>query len=180
MPIGYLGWAALSRKQCGISAASPNCEASTYGHCWEATLQTRPFLGNGSVNVTWPQPAYLRNNGTVRNWFLCGPWLGCITRTLWAACPTWEDVSHIHHLKLLHEQNRALCAIGNLDRCTPVCELHVAIKIYYTYDYITELCRTQAEVILNYINPNVHGTGQGEARHRKYEYKRLKLGGNHT
>jgi hypothetical protein len=23
----------------------------------------------------------------------------------------------------------------------------------------------------------VHGTGQGEAMHRKYEYKRLKLGG---
>jgi hypothetical protein len=43
------------------------------------------------------------------------------------------------------------------------------------YDYITKLCRTQAEVVLNHVNSNVHGTGQGEARHRKY--KRLKLGG---
>jgi hypothetical protein len=33
----------------------------------------------------------------------------------------------------------------------------------------------QAEVILNHVNPNVHDTVQGEARHRKY--KRLKLGG---
>jgi hypothetical protein len=43
------------------------------------------------------------------------------------------------------------------------------------YGSITKLCRTQAEVILNRVNPNVRGIGQGEARHRKY--KRLKLGG---
>jgi hypothetical protein len=34
---------------------------------------------------------------------------------------------------------------------------------------------TQAELILNRVNLNVHGIGQGEARHKKY--KRLKLGG---
>jgi hypothetical protein len=33
---------------------------------------------------------------------------------------------------------------------------------------------TQAEVIPTHVNPNVHGIGQGEARHRKY--KRIKLG----
>jgi hypothetical protein len=43
------------------------------------------------------------------------------------------------------------------------------------YDYITKLCRRQAEVILNHENPNVRAIGQGEARQRKY--KRLKLGG---
>jgi hypothetical protein len=43
------------------------------------------------------------------------------------------------------------------------------------YDYITKLCRTQAEVILNRVNPNVRGIGQGEAMHIKC--KRLKLGG---
>jgi hypothetical protein len=36
--------------------------------------------------------------------------------------------------------------------------------------------RTQAEVIINYANPIVRGIGQGEAMHRKYEYKRFKLG----
>jgi hypothetical protein len=46
------------------------------------------------------------------------------------------------------------------------------------YDYITKLCRTQAEVILNHKNPDVRAIGQGEARHRKY--KRLKLGGGHV
>jgi hypothetical protein len=50
----------------------------------------------------------------------------------------------------------------------------VAFRIPYVYDYITKLCRTQTEVLLNHVNPNVRGTGQGEARHRKY--KRLKLG----
>jgi hypothetical protein len=42
-------------------------------------------------------------------------------------------------------------------------------------DYITKLCRKQAEVIQNHENENVRNIGQGEARHRTY--KRLKLGG---
>jgi hypothetical protein len=48
-------------------------------------------------------------------------------------------------------------------------------KIPYVYDYITKLCRRQAEVIQNHENPNVSAIGQEEARHRKH--KRLKLGG---
>jgi hypothetical protein len=72
-------------------------------------------------------------------------------------------------------QNRVLRATGNLDRCIPVRELHVAFKIPYVYDYITKLHRTQAEVILNNVNTNVRGIGQGEAMRTKY--KRLKLGG---
>jgi hypothetical protein len=51
----------------------------------------------------------------------------------------------------------------------------VAFKIPYVYDYITQLCRTQAEVILNHVNPIIPGIGHGKAMHRKY--KRLKLGG---
>jgi hypothetical protein len=43
------------------------------------------------------------------------------------------------------------------------------------YDYITKLCRRQAEVNLNHENPNIRAIGQGEAMRRKY--KRLKLGG---
>jgi hypothetical protein len=44
----------------------------------------------------------------------------------------------------------------------------VVFKIPYLYDYITKLCRIQAEVIINHVNPNVRDTGQGEVRHRKY------------
>jgi hypothetical protein len=51
----------------------------------------------------------------------------------------------------------------------------VAFKIPFMYDYTIELCRTQAEIILNHVNPNVCGIEQGEARHRKY--KRLQLRG---
>jgi alpha-D-ribose 1-methylphosphonate 5-triphosphate synthase subunit PhnL len=40
-------------------------------------------------------------------------------------------------------------------------ELHVDFKIAYMYEYITKLCKTQAEVILNHVNPNVHGIGKG-------------------
>jgi hypothetical protein len=53
----------------------------------------------------------------------------------------------------------------------------MAFKIPYVYDYITKLCRQQAEVIQNHDNKNVRIIGQGEARHRMYVYKRLELGG---
>jgi hypothetical protein len=87
-------------------------------------------------------------------------------------CPTWEYAADAQLLKLRRLQNRVLRAIGNLDRCTPVRELHVAFKVPYMYDYITKLSKTPAEVILNHVNRNVCGTGQGETMHRK----RLKLG----
>jgi hypothetical protein len=48
-------------------------------------------------------------------------------------------------------------------------------SVEFMYDYVTKLCRRQAEVILNHENPNVRAIGQGEPRHRKY--KRLRLGG---
>jgi hypothetical protein len=50
----------------------------------------------------------------------------------------------------------------------------MSFKISYVYDYITKLCRQQAQVIQNHENIHVRIIGQGEARHRKY--KRLKLG----
>jgi hypothetical protein len=56
-----------------------------------------------------------------------------------------------HLLKLQRLQNRVLRATGNPDRCTPVRDLHAAFKIPYVYDYVTKLCRTQAEVILNHV-----------------------------
>jgi hypothetical protein len=78
-------------------------------------------------------------------------------------------------LKLQRLQNRVLRTVGDLDRGTPVRDLHLAFNVPYVYDYITKLCRRQAEVIQNHPNPNVRAIRQGEAIHRKY--KRLKLGG---
>jgi hypothetical protein len=51
----------------------------------------------------------------------------------------------------------------------------MGFNLSYVYDYITKLCRQQAEVIQNHENEHVRGIGQSEARHRKY--KRLNLGG---
>jgi hypothetical protein len=51
----------------------------------------------------------------------------------------------------------------------------VAFEIPYTYDYVTNLFREQAEVIQNDPNEAVRAIGQGEAMHSKY--KRLKVGG---
>jgi hypothetical protein len=91
------------------------------------------------------------------------------------ACSTWEFAADTHLMKLQRLQNRVLRAIGNLDRRTPVRDLHLAFKIPYVYDYVTKLCRRQAEVILNHENSYVRAIGQGEERYRKH--KRLKLDG---
>jgi hypothetical protein len=75
-------------------------------------------------------------------------------------------------------QNKVLCTNGNFPRRTTVRDLHVAFEIPFVYDYITKLCRQQAEVIENHDNENIRNIGQGEANHRKY--KRLKLGGRES
>jgi hypothetical protein len=51
--------------------------------------------------------------------------------------------------------------------------MHVAFQIPYLYDYITKLCRRQAEIIPKHENKNVRNVGQGQTPHRKH--KRLKL-----
>jgi hypothetical protein len=58
---------------------------------------------------------------------------------------------------------------------TPFRDLHMAFEIPFVCDYVTKLCRQQAEVIQNHDNENNCNIGQGEANHRKY--KMLKLGG---
>jgi hypothetical protein len=89
------------------------------------------------------------------------------------ACLTWEFAAENYLLKLQRLQNRVLCTIGNFLSHTSVCDMCVAFQIPYVYNYITKLCRKQAEVIQNHENENVHYIGQGEAQHRKY--KRLKF-----
>jgi hypothetical protein len=77
-------------------------------------------------------------------------------------------------LKLQRLQNKVLCNTGNFPSHTSSRELHVTFKIPHVYDFITQLCRQQAE-IQNHENANVRNIEQGEAMRRKY--KRLKLGG---
>jgi hypothetical protein len=81
------------------------------------------------------------------------------------APPAWEFVANTHLPKLQRLQNKVLLIIGNFPRHTPVRELHKAFNIPYIYNYITKLCKQQAEVIRNHENANVHHSGQGEARH---------------
>jgi hypothetical protein len=72
-------------------------------------------------------------------------------------------------------QNKVLRTIGYFQRRTVVCDLHMAFKLPYIYDYMTKLCRKQAKVIQSNKNENVRNIGQDEPRHKKY--KRIKLGG---
>jgi hypothetical protein len=83
------------------------------------------------------------------------------------AITAWEFAADIHLMKLQRLQNKVLRTIGSFPRRTPVQDLHVAFEIPFVYDYITKLCRQQAEVIQNHDNENVRNIGQGEVNHRK-------------
>jgi hypothetical protein len=61
------------------------------------------------------------------------------------ACPAWELAADTYLLKLQRMQNKDLYTIGNFPR-------HTAFNFPYVYNYITELCRQQAEVIQNHEN----------------------------
>jgi hypothetical protein len=74
------------------------------------------------------------------------------------ACPAWEFVADTHLLKLQRLQN-----IGNFPRYAPVQDLHTPFNLLYVNNYITKLCRQQAEVIQNHENEHVCSIGQGEA-----------------
>jgi hypothetical protein len=71
-------------------------------------------------------------------------------------------VAGTYLLKLQHLQNKAIRTTGNFPRCTPVRNLHTVFNLLYVYDYITKLCRQQAEVILNHENEYVCSIGQGK------------------
>jgi hypothetical protein len=71
------------------------------------------------------------------------------------AFPAWELVADTYPLKLQRPQNKVLCTIRNFPRFTPVLELYTAFNLTYVYDYITNLCRQQAEVIQNQENEHV-------------------------
>jgi len=91
------------------------------------------------------------------------------------ACPAWEFAADSRLLKLQHLQNRDLSTIGGLPRCKPTCDLYRIFQIPYVNDYITKICRKQAEVLQYHGNVNIRNIGKIEAQNRKC--KRLKLGG---
>jgi hypothetical protein len=93
------------------------------------------------------------------------------------ACPAWELATETYVLKLQRLENKVLRTTGNLPRYTLVRDMHVAFQIPYVYDYMTKLCRRQAEIIHNHENENVLNIGQDETPHRKL--KMLKLDGGH-
>jgi hypothetical protein len=78
------------------------------------------------------------------------------------ACSAWEFAADNLLLKLQHLQNKVFRTIGKFPRCTPVRDLCMAFKLPYINDYITKLCRQQAEVMQNHENANFRNIGQGE------------------
>jgi hypothetical protein len=80
------------------------------------------------------------------------------------ACPAWELAADTYILTWQRLQNKVLRTTGKYPRCTAVRELHMAFQVPYIYDYITKLCRQQAEVIRNHENANGRSIGKGEAR----------------
>jgi hypothetical protein len=100
-----------------------------------------------------PYQVTLVNTSTIRK---------SVIKRLTYVCSAWEFAADTHLLKLQCLQNKDLHTSGNFPRHTPVCELHKAFNIPYIYDYITKLCRKQAEIIQNHGNANVCNIGQGK------------------
>jgi hypothetical protein len=48
-------------------------------------------------------------------------------------------------------------------QATAIRDIHFALQVPYVYDYVTKLCRQQAQVIENHKNVHIAYTGQGEA-----------------
>jgi hypothetical protein len=76
------------------------------------------------------------------------------------ACPAWELAAGTHPLKL-----KVLCTIENFPRCAPIRDLNRVFNLPRVYDYITKMCRRQAEYIQNHENE--YDRGEGEDIHRK-------------
>jgi hypothetical protein len=65
------------------------------------------------------------------------------------ACLAWEIEAETHLLKLQRLQNKVISTIGNFRRSTSVRDMHVTFQIQYAYDYITQSCKQQAEIVQN-------------------------------
>jgi hypothetical protein len=85
------------------------------------------------------------------------------------ACPAWEFAADTHLMKLQRLENKVLRTIGIFPRNIPIRDKHISFQIPYIYEYITKLCRQQAQIIKHHENIRVRNIGQGEARHRKYK-----------
>jgi hypothetical protein len=59
----------------------------------------------------------------------------------------WELLADTYLLKLQWMQNKVLRNTGNFQKRKPVYDLHTTYNILYVYDYITKLCKQQAEVM---------------------------------
>jgi hypothetical protein len=81
------------------------------------------------------------------------------------ACPAWEFAADTHIIKL------SACNQGS-PHYLQIFKEHTDSWYAYilsnsiVYDYITNLCRQQAQVIQRHENVNVRNNGQGAARHR--------------
>jgi hypothetical protein len=78
------------------------------------------------------------------------------------ACSAWELAANAYLLKLQRQRNKAVRITGNFPTSTRIRDLQMAFNSQYVYDYVTKLCRQQAEVAHNHENEHVHGIGHGE------------------
>jgi hypothetical protein len=75
-------------------------------------------------------------------------------------CPAWEFAADNHLLKLQRFRNNVLRTIRKFPRPTPIGDLRMAFKLIWLYDYITKLCKQQAEVIQNHENASIRNIGK--------------------
>jgi len=85
------------------------------------------------------------------------------------ACPAWVFAADIHLLKLQLLEGKVLSDVDKLPRLTSTRALHMVFEVPYVYDYVTEICRKQPEVIQDHEDVNIWTIGQSEAQSRKFK-----------
>jgi hypothetical protein len=90
------------------------------------------------------------------------------------AYPAREFAADLSPNEIATPVKKVLHTIGKLQRNSLVPNMHQTCPILYVHDYITKLCRKQAQVVQNHKNSHIQNIGQ-DGQHRKY--KTLKLGG---
>jgi hypothetical protein len=97
------------------------CDRMTWRHHIERTV--------AKVLLTYTVPYSLFKSGRLGTNIKLSLYNALLGLVRFYACLTWKYAADTHLLKLQRLHNRVLRATGNLDRWTPVFELHVAFKI---------------------------------------------------
>jgi hypothetical protein len=120
----------IYNSRCSVTAPQTSMFQPQQFNCNRGTVFLRCPCRDVISRVKGPyvRTCSLFKSGRLRTTIKLTLYKALIGSVMTYACLTWEHAAGAHLLKLQRLQDRVLCATWNLDRCTPVRELHVVSK----------------------------------------------------